>query len=166
MQETQETWIWSLGWKDSLQEEMVTHSSVLTRTIPWIANPGRLQATELQRVGHDWAHSEHTTRRGARWAWAMSFPDADILNAASFCTVSPVNWASHRFQVVKLQAEGATICLDLKEDVWSQKTATAHGRLHRSGKESSEIWGSLLLELYLTYPRWKFYSLEGKLWPT
>ena len=64
MQETQETWIRSLGWQDSLQEEMVTHSSALTRRIPRIAGPGRPQATELQRVGHDWAHSEHTTRRG------------------------------------------------------------------------------------------------------
>ena len=25
----QETWVWSLGWEDPLEEEMATHSSIL-----------------------------------------------------------------------------------------------------------------------------------------
>ena len=25
----QETWLWSLGWEDSLEEEMATHPSIL-----------------------------------------------------------------------------------------------------------------------------------------
>ena len=25
----QETWVWSLGWEDSLEKEMATHSSIL-----------------------------------------------------------------------------------------------------------------------------------------
>ena len=29
MQETQEMWVQSLGWKDPLEEEMVTYSSIL-----------------------------------------------------------------------------------------------------------------------------------------
>ena len=29
MQETQETWVQSLGWEDPLEKEMVTHSSIL-----------------------------------------------------------------------------------------------------------------------------------------
>ena len=29
MQETQEIWVQSLGWKDPLQKEMATHSSIL-----------------------------------------------------------------------------------------------------------------------------------------
>ena len=29
MQETQETWVRSLGWEDPLEEEMATHSSIL-----------------------------------------------------------------------------------------------------------------------------------------
>ena len=33
-QEIQETWVQSLGWEDPLEEEMVTHSSVLARKIP------------------------------------------------------------------------------------------------------------------------------------
>ena len=49
----QETWVWSLGWKDPLEEEMATHSSILAWKIPWTEEPGGLQSMELQRVGHD-----------------------------------------------------------------------------------------------------------------
>ena len=30
-----ETWVRSLGWEDSLEERMATHSSILARKIPW-----------------------------------------------------------------------------------------------------------------------------------
>ena len=30
-----------------------THASILAWTIPWTAEPGRLQSVGLQRVGHD-----------------------------------------------------------------------------------------------------------------
>ena len=43
----------SLGWHDSLGEGMANHSSILARRIPWTEDPGGLQSTELQRVGHD-----------------------------------------------------------------------------------------------------------------
>ena len=32
----------SLGWEDSLEKEMATHSSILAWEIPWMENPGRL----------------------------------------------------------------------------------------------------------------------------
>ena len=35
MQETQETWVQSLGWEDPLEKEMATHSSILAWKIPW-----------------------------------------------------------------------------------------------------------------------------------
>ena len=38
----QETWIQSLGQEDPLEEEMATHSSILTWRIPWTEEPGRL----------------------------------------------------------------------------------------------------------------------------
>ena len=43
----------SLGWEDSLEEEMPTHSSILTGIIPWTEEASGLQALWLQRVGHD-----------------------------------------------------------------------------------------------------------------
>ena len=48
-----ETWVQSLGWEDSLEKEMATHSSTLAWKIPRTEEPGRLQSMELQRVGHD-----------------------------------------------------------------------------------------------------------------
>ena len=42
MQETQETWVQSLGWKDPLEKEMATHSSILPRKIPRTDEPGGL----------------------------------------------------------------------------------------------------------------------------
>ena len=42
MQETHETWVQSLGWKDPLEEEMATHSIILALEIPWTKEPGQL----------------------------------------------------------------------------------------------------------------------------
>ena len=53
VQETQETWVQSLGWEDLLEEGMATHSSTLTWGIPWTEEPGGLQSMGLQRVGHN-----------------------------------------------------------------------------------------------------------------
>ena len=47
----------SLGWEDPLEKEMATHSSTLAWRIPWMQEPGGLQAMGLQRVGHHWATS-------------------------------------------------------------------------------------------------------------
>ena len=38
----QETWVQSLGQKDSLEKEMATHSSTLAWRIPWTEEPGGL----------------------------------------------------------------------------------------------------------------------------
>ena len=42
----------SLGQEDPLEEGMATHSSILAWRIPWTEEPGGLQSTGLQRVGH------------------------------------------------------------------------------------------------------------------
>ena len=43
----------SLGREDPLEKEMATHSNTLAWKILWTEEPGRLQSTGLQRVGHD-----------------------------------------------------------------------------------------------------------------
>ena len=53
----QETRVRSLGSEDPLEEEMATHSSILTWRIPWTEDPDRLQSMGSQRVGHNWATS-------------------------------------------------------------------------------------------------------------
>ena len=45
-----EIWVLSLGWKDPLEKEMATHSSILAWGIPWTEEPGRLQSMVSQRV--------------------------------------------------------------------------------------------------------------------
>ena len=39
-----------LGWEDSLEKEMATHSSILTWRILWTEEPGRLKSVGLRRV--------------------------------------------------------------------------------------------------------------------
>ena len=48
-----ETQVRSLGQEDPLEMEMATHSGTFAWRIPWTEEPGGLQSTELQRVGHD-----------------------------------------------------------------------------------------------------------------
>ena len=48
-----ESQVQSLAWEDPLEKEMVTHSGILAWRVPWREEPGRLQSTGLQRVGHD-----------------------------------------------------------------------------------------------------------------
>ena len=40
MQETQEMWVWCLGWENLLEKEMATHASFLAWGIPWTEEPG------------------------------------------------------------------------------------------------------------------------------
>ena len=72
MQETWETWVWSLSREDPLEEEMTTHSSILAWRIPRTEGPGGIQSigpkesdtTEqltlslFQRLLR-WTHTEH-----------------------------------------------------------------------------------------------------------
>ena len=49
MQKTEEMWAQSPG----QEAGTAAHSSVLTWRVPWTEEPGRLQSTGPQRVGHD-----------------------------------------------------------------------------------------------------------------
>jgi len=48
----------TLGWEDSLEKEMATHSSILTWEIPWAEEPGRLESMGLQK---SWTQLSNTT---------------------------------------------------------------------------------------------------------
>ena len=43
----------SLGWEDTLQEGMATHSTILIWRILWTEEPGGLQSIGLHRIGHE-----------------------------------------------------------------------------------------------------------------
>ena len=62
VQEKLEMQVRSLGREDPLEEEMATCSSTLAWEIPWTEAPGGLQFMGLQRIGHDWAHTDEHTK--------------------------------------------------------------------------------------------------------
>ena len=49
----QETRVRSLGQEDPLEKRMATYSGILAWEIPWTEEPGGLQSTGWQRVGHN-----------------------------------------------------------------------------------------------------------------
>ena len=51
----------SLGWEDPLEKGITTHSSILAWRTLWTEEPGGLQSTGLQRVGHNLV-TEHLCR--------------------------------------------------------------------------------------------------------
>ena len=53
-------WVQSLGWEDTLEEEMITPSRILVWRVPWTEEPGGLQSMRLQTVGHNGAHRAQT----------------------------------------------------------------------------------------------------------
>ena len=52
IQEMREIWVQSLGWKDPLEEEMATYSSILAGRISRTEEPSR-GSMGSQTVGHD-----------------------------------------------------------------------------------------------------------------
>ena len=75
-----ETWVRSLGWKDPLEKEKATHSSILAWRIPWT-----LQSMRLQRVGHDWVTftSLHLIDKVGISAWKYLWKAKNIYWASS-----------------------------------------------------------------------------------
>ena len=63
-----ETWVWSLGWEDSLEEGMAIYSSILAWMIPWTEEPGELLSTGSQRVGHNWSDLGATAAASCQWS--------------------------------------------------------------------------------------------------
>ena len=62
----QETQVWPLGQKDTLEKGMATHSSIFAWTIPWTEELGGLQSMRSQGVGHDWVTDTHRVKQTLR----------------------------------------------------------------------------------------------------
>ena len=65
----QETQVWSVGWKDPLEKDMATHSSVLARRIPRAEEPWGLQFMGSHRVGHHCTANTTPTRCSTNTKW-------------------------------------------------------------------------------------------------
>ena len=46
----QKIWVLSLGWKNPLKKEIVTHSSILVWGIPWTVEPGGLKESDMTKA--------------------------------------------------------------------------------------------------------------------
>ena len=55
-----ETWAWSLGLEDPLEEGMAAHPGIVAWRISWTEEPGWLQSIGLQRVRCDQSDLAHT----------------------------------------------------------------------------------------------------------
>ena len=58
-----ETWVWSLGWEDSLEEGMATHSSVPAWSIPMDRGAWRASVHGVTKSRHDWVTKHSTSTR-------------------------------------------------------------------------------------------------------
>ena len=78
----------SLGEEDSLEKGMATHSSIFAWRIPWTEEPGRLQSSRLQRVGHNWQWLT-PNRVKLRWMYYFSscFFPTRLLVFVPFCLI-------------------------------------------------------------------------------
>ena len=70
-------WVGSLGWEDPLEEEMATHSSILTWRIPWAEEPGGgrrvLWSMGSQRVRLSTKHKHCTLGIHGHWECELPF---------------------------------------------------------------------------------------------
>ena len=78
----QETQVQSLGWKDPLEEEMATHTSILAWSIPWTEEPGGLQS-----MGSQNKHNLVTKQQWHCVCWHCKMP-ADWLFSYLILTVT------------------------------------------------------------------------------
>ena len=78
-----ETQVPSLGGEDPLEEGMAARSSILAWRIPWMEEPGGLESTGLQRIGHGRAHRhgaaftlvQTTSLSLGQWSTLLEFSD-------------------------------------------------------------------------------------------
>ena len=67
---------------------MTTHSSILSGKIPWTEEPGRLQSTESQRVGHHEATEQIGLLRCDVFPVTVSFSQLFVLLVFSGAAIS------------------------------------------------------------------------------
>ena len=75
-----ETWVWSLGREDPLEEGMATHFSIVAWRIPWIKEPTKVAYSI-------WCHEQsHMTEQLSTWSdFGAIF--ADKVAYGSFCNI-------------------------------------------------------------------------------
>ena len=86
----EETLVWFLGQKDTLEKKMALSSYVSKNTTPvflpgespWTEEPGRLQSIGSRKVGHDWVTKDSTTQ--TYYIWLFIYPLMEIWVISTF----------------------------------------------------------------------------------
>ena len=92
-------WEWAQGWfprrnicwvfiHPTLEEEMTTHSSILTWRTPWTEEPGGLQSMMSQRIGHNWSYLAQRIPPVNRTYWAFQDEKAEKDSAVKKLIIS------------------------------------------------------------------------------
>ena len=132
MQELRETQIWSLGWDDPLEKEMVTHCSILAWRIPKTEKPSRLQSKHQEEGnGNPLQYSclEHPMDRGS---WRAAIHRVTRVRHNWICTRAPfrsvLQVLIHLILTATLLYEGYCCCCILFFSHYSKKENKAQDR--------------------------------------
>ena len=71
----QEIWVLPLGWEDSLEEIMATHSSILAWRTPWTEDLVGYSPRGHERVRHGLATKQQQTKKSDEqdvWLWGSN----------------------------------------------------------------------------------------------
>ena len=100
----QETWVWSLGWKDPLEKGMTTHSNILAWRIPWTQEPGRLQSMGHKEPDMTERISRTQNAQGwGLWPWGEAQSPDLLLSPGQCCPIQ-------LFLVVCMCAKSIQLC--------------------------------------------------------
>ena len=112
----QQTQVQSLGWEDSLEKAMATHSSFLAWRIPWTEEPGGLHSTGSQRAGHhqvtntqSQAPAQHQPGWGCMTLGALPSPAPALSGRSLLLTLLQPLWLPFHF--LKLMSSPPTLHL-------------------------------------------------------
>ena len=153
----QETWVWSLGQKDPLEEERATHSSILAGASHGQEETGKLQSMGSQGAGHDWA-----TNLSPSQFWILLLPKRpDTEVPASFLVSKICASIFYRWEKPKFRGVEKTAYLISKRlgklitysDRGAYLTVTAKLRLNeRQGTIMKDLESNgVILESWLVY---------------
>ena len=78
LQESPETWVWSLGRENSLEKEMATCSSILAWKIPWTEEPGGLQSMGSQSDMTEHTHNACIHKDKRWWTTKQREPERGV----------------------------------------------------------------------------------------
>ena len=136
----QEMWVQSLGWEDSLEKEMATHSSALAWEIPWTEDTSGLEFMgSNKRVGHGLANDHTCNPIVLIWNWCLhrvrNLPNVIQIQAAKL----NLGLLDHRTLVLLLTIQLISSVSSMKKQNLWKKCETRRPKRNLEKTWSSQI---------------------------